>query len=65
MGNITDVMKRIKKNLSTPIFNEMARSTKLVEWTGKYEGHALFWSIIGGFCGKIKPLRGNFISDKR
>lgn len=59
MDNITDVIKEIKQNLSCEIFDDMARNTKLIERTGKYEGHALFWSIVGGFCvGQATEIAG-------
>jgi hypothetical protein len=59
MDNMSAVMKKIKENLSATAFDEMARSTKLVERTGKYEGHALFWSIVGGFgVGQATEIAG-------
>ena len=59
MDNLTDVMREIKQNFATEIFDDMARDTKLVERVRKYEGHALFWSIIGGFCvGQATEIAG-------
>lgn len=59
MDNITDVIKEIKQNLSCEIFNDMAHETKLIERVRKYEGHALFWSIVGGFCvGQATEIAG-------
>lgn len=59
MDNITDVIKEIKQNLSSETFDHMAHDTKLIERAGKYEGHALFWSIVGGFCvGQATEIAG-------
>lgn len=59
MDNLNDVVEKIKGNLSATVFDEMARSTKLIERAGKYEGHALFWSIVGGFCvGQATEIAG-------
>lgn len=67
MDNLTDVMKEIKQNLSCEIFDDMARDTKLIQRAGKYEGHAMFWSIVGGFCvGQATEIAGMlraFIKD--
>ena len=59
MDNLTEVMKEIKQNLSADIFDKQARSTKFIERTRKYEGYALFWSIIGGFgVGQATEIAG-------
>jgi Transposase DDE domain len=59
MDNLSDVVKEIKQNLSANIFDETARNTKLIERSRKCEGHALFWSIVGGFCvGQATEIAG-------